>query len=44
MAHRAGVRAIGVLGGSPVPERLRAASADALIETISDLPSLMRSF
>jgi len=44
MAHRAGVRAIGVLGGSPVPERLRAASADALIETISDLPALMKSF
>jgi HAD superfamily hydrolase (TIGR01509 family) len=44
MAHRAGVRAIGVLGGSPVPERLRAASADALIETIRELPALMRSF
>ena len=27
MAHRAGMRAIGVLGGSPVPERLRAAAA-----------------
>ncbi len=38
MAHRAGVRGIGVLGGSPVPERLRAASPDALIETIGDLP------
>jgi HAD superfamily hydrolase (TIGR01509 family) len=44
MAHRAGVRAIGVLGGSPVPERLRAASADALIETIRDLPGLMKTF
>ena len=44
MAHRAGVRAIGVLGGSPVPERLRAASADALIETIRELPDLMKSF
>ena len=44
MAHRAGVRAIGVLGGSPVPERLRAASPDALIETIRDLPGLLRSF
>jgi HAD superfamily hydrolase (TIGR01509 family) len=44
MAHRAGVRAIGVLGGSPVPERLRAASADALIETIRDLPALLKSF
>jgi phosphoglycolate phosphatase-like HAD superfamily hydrolase len=44
MAHRAGVRAIGVLGGSPVPERLRGASADALIETIRDLPDLLASF
>jgi HAD superfamily hydrolase (TIGR01509 family) len=44
MAHRAGVRAIGVLGGSPVPERLRGASADALIETIRELPRLLASF
>jgi pyrophosphatase PpaX len=44
MAHRAGVRAIGVLAGSPVPDRLRAASPDALIETIRDLPALLRSF
>jgi HAD superfamily hydrolase (TIGR01509 family) len=44
MAHRAGVRAIGVLGGSPVPERLRGASADALIETIAELPALLRKF
>lgn len=44
MAHRAGVRAIGVLGGSPVPERLRAASADALIETIRELPGLLKEF
>jgi phosphoglycolate phosphatase-like HAD superfamily hydrolase len=44
MAHRAGVRAIGVLGGSPVPERLRAAAPDALIETIRDLPALLKSF
>lgn len=44
MAHRAGVRAIGVLGGSPVPERLRAASADALIETIRELPALLKKF
>jgi len=44
MAHRAGVRAIGVLGGSPVPERLRAASPDAMIETIRDLPALLKSF
>ena len=44
MAHRAGVRAIGVLGGSPVPERLRAASPDAMIETIRELPNLLREF
>jgi pyrophosphatase PpaX len=44
MAHRAGVRAIGVLGGSPVPKRLRAASPDALIDTIVDLPALLRKF
>ncbi len=43
MAHRAGVRAIGVLGGSPVPGRLRAASPDAMIERISELPALLRS-
>ena len=44
MAHRAGVRAIGVLGGSPVPERLRAASPDAMIETIRELPALLKNF
>src|SRR5216683_5927745 len=44
MAHRAGVRAIGVLGGSPVPERLRAASPDALIEMIRELPALLKIF
>jgi HAD superfamily hydrolase (TIGR01509 family) len=44
MAHRAGVRAIGVLGGSPVPERLRAARPDAMIATIRDLPALLKSF
>ena len=44
MAHRAGVRAIGVLGGSPVPERLRAASPDAMVETIRELPALLMKF
>jgi HAD superfamily hydrolase (TIGR01509 family) len=44
MAHRAGMRAVGVLGGSPVPERLRAASPEALIETIRELPALLRGF
>ena len=44
MAHRAGVRAIGVLGGSPVPDRLLAASPDHVIDTISELPALLRNF
>src|SRR5258708_6865594 len=44
MAHRAGMRAIGVLGGSPVPERLRGASPEAMIETIRELPALLRNF
>jgi HAD superfamily hydrolase (TIGR01509 family) len=44
MAHRAGMRAIGVLGGSPVPQRLRAASPDALIETIRELPAMLKRF
>ena len=44
MAHRAGVRAIGVLGGSPVPERLRGASPDAMIKNIRELPGLLRNF
>ncbi|HVA95252.1 MAG TPA: HAD family hydrolase [Candidatus Dormibacteraeota bacterium] len=44
MAHRAGMRAIGVLAGSPVPERLRAASPDAMIETIRQLPALLKHF
>jgi HAD superfamily hydrolase (TIGR01662 family) len=43
MAHRAGVRAVGVLGGSPVPERLRASSPDAMIETIRELPALLKN-
>jgi len=44
MAHRAGMRAIGVLAGSPVPERLRAAVPDAMIETIRQLPTLLKTF
>jgi HAD superfamily hydrolase (TIGR01509 family) len=43
MAHRAKVRAIGVLGGSPVPDRLLAASPDHVIDTISELPGLLNS-
>ncbi len=44
MARRAGMRAIGVLGGSPVPRRLRLALPDALIRTIVALPALLKHF
>ena len=44
MAHRAGMPAIGVLGGSPVPERLCAAEPDALIRTIVELPDVLKDF
>ena len=40
MARRARVRSIGVLDGSPVPKRLRAAEPDALIQNIRDLPAV----
>ena len=41
MARRAGVPVIGVLGHSPVPERLRESRPNALIKTISGLPALL---
>jgi len=41
MAHRAGVFVVGVVGHSPVPERLRRAHPDALIATIEALPALL---
>lgn len=41
MARRAGVPAIGVLGHSPVPDRLRQSRPNALIKTISALPELL---
>jgi HAD superfamily hydrolase (TIGR01509 family) len=44
MARRAGMRAIGVLGGSPVPKRLRAAQPDALISVIAELPAILKQF
>jgi phosphoglycolate phosphatase len=44
MAHRAGMRAIGVLDGSPVPDRLIAASPDVTITTIRELPRLLTDF
>jgi HAD superfamily hydrolase (TIGR01509 family) len=41
MAHRTGVRAIGVLGPFPTHQRLRAARPAALLESISELPELL---
>jgi HAD superfamily hydrolase (TIGR01549 family) len=41
MAHRAGVRAIGVLGPFPTEKRLRAAGPDFLIESLEKLPALL---
>ena len=44
MARRAGVRSIGVLGGSPVPKRLVEAAPDARIERIQELTALLEDF
>ena len=41
MARRTGVPVIGVIGHSPVPERLRRSHPDALIPTIAALPALL---
>ena len=41
MARRAGIRTIGILGHSPVPERLRHSRPDALIANLSALPRLL---
>jgi len=41
MARRAGVAVVGVIGHSPVPERLREARPDALIGRIAALPGLI---
>jgi len=41
MARRAGVAAVGVVGHSPVPQRLRASRPDALIDRITALPGLL---
>lgn len=43
MAHRAGVRAIAVLGASPVPDRLRASGPDAVVPSIRALPRLLKN-
>ena len=41
MAHRAGVVAVGILGQSPVPERLRESRPEALIANLAWLPRLL---
>jgi HAD superfamily hydrolase (TIGR01549 family) len=43
MAKRAGVRAIAVLGPFPTEKRLRAARPDFLLESIRELPQVLRS-
>jgi HAD superfamily hydrolase (TIGR01509 family) len=42
MAQRAGVRAIGVLGPFPTEKRLRAARPEFLLESIEELPDVLR--
>jgi len=44
MARRAGVAAVGVLGHSPVPQRLRESRPDALISRITTLPGIFSRF
>lgn len=44
MARRAGVRAVAVLGPFPTHRRLRAARADALLESLEQLPRLLESY
>jgi HAD superfamily hydrolase (TIGR01509 family) len=42
MARRAGVRAIAVLGPFPNHKRLRASDADALLESVDELPGALK--
>jgi HAD superfamily hydrolase (TIGR01509 family) len=42
MARRAGVRAIGVLGPFPTEKRLRAARPDFLLESLDELPDVLK--
>jgi HAD superfamily hydrolase (TIGR01549 family) len=42
MAQRAGVRAIGVLGPFPTEKRLRAARPEFLLESINELPDVLK--
>ncbi len=43
MARRAGVRAVAVLGPFPNHARLRAAQADALLESLAELPDILET-
>ena len=42
MAQRAGVRAIGVLGPYPTEKRLRAAQPEFLLESLDELPGILK--
>jgi phosphoglycolate phosphatase-like HAD superfamily hydrolase len=42
MARRAGVRAIGVIGPFPTEKRLRAARPEFLLESIDELPDVLK--
>ena len=42
MARRAGVRALGVLGPFPTEKRLRAAKPEFLMESLEELPDLLK--
>lgn len=42
MARRADVRAVGILGPFPTHARLRRAQPDALLESLAELPGLLR--
>jgi HAD superfamily hydrolase (TIGR01509 family) len=43
MARAAGMRAIAVLGPFPIEERLRAAKPEFLLESLTELPALLKS-
>jgi pyrophosphatase PpaX len=44
MARRAGARAVGVLSSFPTAERLRASQPDALLDSLTELPGLLREW
>lgn len=44
MARRAGARAVGVLSSFPTAERLRASRPDALLDSLLQLPGLLREW